>query len=143
MTIPVAMDLRRHRVRTCALLLLVAAALESWAGAAPAAAALLDEMSPPSWWAVGGPGNCNDPHSFYSLELGDGFIRWQNGEGNIDVESIDYSYESEFHTTTASSRHVTGRNERVGQGWTYVRMGANLVRVIPGGKSPFLLVRCR
>jgi hypothetical protein len=41
----------------------------------------------------------------------------------------------------ASSRHVNGRNERVGQGWTYV--GPNLVRVMPGGKSALLLVRCR
>jgi hypothetical protein len=136
-----ATDWRRRVARRWAAACLATAGLALVGASSPAAAALLDEM--PGWWAVGGPGNCNDPHSFYSFQLGEGFIRWQNGQGNIDVESIDYGSESEFHTTTASSRHVTGRNEPVGQGWTYVRMGPNLVRVLPAGRSPFLLVRCR
>ena len=112
--------------------------------ATPAAAdLLLADMNPPSWWAIGNPGNCRSPHNFYSLELGDGFIRWQNGEGNVDIETIDYSDTNEFHTTTTRSTHVSGRNEPVGQGWTYTRMGNNLVRVTPGGRSSFLLVRCQ
>jgi hypothetical protein len=107
------------------------------------AAPLLDDMSPPSWWAIGNPANCRNPRSFYSLELGNGFIQWQNGQGNIDIETIDYSGENEFHTTTARFVHVDNRNERTGQGWTYMGVGFNLVRVMPGGKDSFLLVRCQ
>ena len=52
--------------------------------ATPAAAeVLLGDMNPPSWWAIGSPANCHSPHNFYSLELGNGFIRWQNGEGKL------------------------------------------------------------
>lgn len=143
MTITTETD-SHHAARICAAALFVATTGLALVGApSRAAAVLLDEMSPQSWWAIGGPGNCNNAHNFYSFERGDGFIRWQNGEGNVDVEGIDYSFESEFHTTTTNSRHVSGRNEPVGQGWTYVRMGANLVRVIPGGRSAFLLVRCQ
>jgi uncharacterized caspase-like protein len=109
---------------------------------APRPVTLLNSLGTLSRWAIGSSANCNNPRSFYSLELGAGVITWRNGLGNTDIESVVSSGATEFHTTTQTSIHVDNKNEKTGQTWTYTKAGGDRIWVTPGGRSPFLLIPC-
>ena len=94
-----------------------------------------------SRWAIGGAANCGVTKKAYELELGSGTMTWTKGDGSKDIEAINSSSEDEVRTTTRSSDHVDGNNERPGQPWTYSREG-DRVRVQPGGRGAFTLSRC-
>ena len=71
-----------------------------------------------SRWAKGGA--CGARGSTYSLTIGGGSVTWHSGSGNIDIESVVSSGESEFRTRTTSSPSV-----KIGQLWIYTRMASN------------------
>jgi hypothetical protein len=71
-----------------------------------------------------------------------GNIVWRSGIGNVDIESIDSSDETEFRTTTVRSIHLSGSGEPTGRNWVYSKIGPASIRVKPGGRSPFMLARC-
>jgi hypothetical protein len=104
---------------------------------------LVDEMASSERWAIGGQSNCYVPKQAYSLAVNGDSIIWRNGEGNLDIEGIAHRGGSEFDTTTLKSEHFGNKNERIGQTWTYEKISADRIKVTPGGKSSFLLVRCR
>jgi hypothetical protein len=103
---------------------------------------LLDEMQSSKRWAVGGRSNCSKPKEAYALEVSGGSVVWRNGEGDVDVEAVSYSDAASFNTITRESDHGSRRPVRIGQSWTYERIGADRVRVRPSGGASFLLVRC-
>jgi hypothetical protein len=104
---------------------------------------LLAEIGSKSQWAIGGPAICRNPNdaNFYSLAVGSDAITWVNGLGSVDIESIVFSGDDEFHTTTRISQHVGSKNVRVGQLWTYSRVGER-IRVRRVGGAVFMLTRC-
>jgi hypothetical protein len=104
---------------------------------------LLAEIGRKSQWAIGGPAICGNPNdaNFYSLAVGSDAITWVNGLGSVDIESIVFSGDDEFHTTTRISQHVGSKNVRVGQLWTYSRVGER-IRVRRVGGAVFMLTRC-
>jgi hypothetical protein len=104
---------------------------------------LLAEIGRKSQWAIGGPAICRNPNdaNFYSLAVGSDAITWVNGLGSVDIESIVFSGDDEFHTTTRISQHVGSKNVRVGQLWTYSRVGER-IRVRRVGGAVFMLTRC-
>jgi hypothetical protein len=71
-----------------------------------------------------------------------GHVVWRSGIGNVDIESIDSSDETEFRTTTLRSVHPSGSGEPTGKSWIYSRMGSDAIQVKPGGRSAFMLSRC-
>ena len=109
---------------------------------APAPGITIFDMISQGQWATGGLGNCGNPRKLYSLALGQGTITWRDGAGNVDVETIEYNSDVEARTETVSSSHVDGRAEKLGTVWTYHKTGPHTVRVQPGGKNQFGLVKC-
>jgi Trypsin-like peptidase domain len=93
-------------------------------------------------WAVGSPSNCQIQSKSYSLSSAGDRITWLSGSGNTDIETIVYSGESEFRTTTVRSIHPSGHAVARGTSWTYSRIGPDRIRVSPSDRSPFLLARC-
>ena len=108
----------------------------------PEASSLLQTISA-FLWAVGSSVNCGVPEKTYSLQIASDSIVWRSGVGNTDVESINFNSENQAQTTTIRSDHRTGRGETPGTTWSYTRVGPDRVQVAPGGKSPFMLARCR
>jgi hypothetical protein len=94
-------------------------------------------------WAVGSPVNCGVPEKTYSLQLASGSIVWRSGVGNTDVESINFNNENQAQTITLHSEHRTGRGEPPGTTWSYNKLGPDRIQVTPGGRSSFVLTRCR
>jgi hypothetical protein len=107
----------------------------------PAQASLLDDLTL-GRWAIGSAANCAVLRKLYTLKADAGTITWRDGVGNIDVETVVSDYGSSFSTVTLQSIHVAGGGEPKGQTWTYTKLGPDVVRVTPGGKAAFLLVRC-
>jgi len=93
-------------------------------------------------WAVGASSNCRVPSKTYSLSMDSGNIVWRSGIGNVDIESIDSSDETEFRTTTVRSIHLSGSGEPTGISWVYSKIGPASIHVKPGGRGPFMLARC-
>ena len=93
-------------------------------------------------WAVGGTSNCFVPSKAYRLSLSEGKVIWQTDSGNTDIESVLFSDEAEFRTTTLRSVRSSGSGQPPGTNWTYTRAGANNIQVKPGGRAPFVLSRC-
>jgi hypothetical protein len=110
----------------------------------PSSRRLLANLGSKSRWALGGAVNCNFPKdaNFLSLEVGSNSIIWTNGLGSLDVETIVASYENAFHTSTSTSSHVSGPNEKTGQQWAYSRNGDGMVAQPFGGRSALVLTRC-
>jgi hypothetical protein len=94
-------------------------------------------------WAVGGSVNCGVPAKTYSLQIASDSIVWRSGVGNADFESINFNSENQAQTITLHSEHRTGRGETPGTTWSYKKLGPDRVQVIPGGRSSFVLTRCR
>jgi uncharacterized protein len=94
-------------------------------------------------WAVGNPVNCGVPEKTYSLQIASGSIVWRSGVGNTDVESINFNGENQAQTITLHSEHRTGRGEPPGTTWSYMKLGPDRIQVTPGGRSSFVLTRCR
>jgi len=116
----------------------------SRSGAAPEdeKAPTLLESSFVSTWAIETPLNCNLPSKSYSLKIEDGNIIWRDGTGNIDIETVVLSAETEFRTITLKSVHHNGRGEKSGTTWTYSSLGRDRLSVKPGGRDAFRLARC-
>jgi hypothetical protein len=76
------------------------------------------------------------------LNIDSGNIVWQSGIGNVDIESVDSSSETEFRTTTVRSIHPSGSGEPTGKSWIYSMIGPGSIQVKPGGRSAFILARC-
>lgn len=70
-------------------------------------------------WAVEGQSNCEVPSKAYSLGLDGEAVVWQDGLGNIDIETVLFSDENEFRTATVNSIHKSGRTHPVGTSWIY------------------------
>jgi hypothetical protein len=87
--------------------------------------------------------NCGVPEKTYSLQIASGSIVWQSGVGNTDVESISFNSENQAQTTTQHSDHRTGRGETPGTTWSYTKVRPDRVQVTRGGRSSFMLARCR
>jgi uncharacterized protein len=94
-------------------------------------------------WAVGNPVNCVVPEKTYSLQIASGSIVWRNGVGNTDIEAINFNSENQAQTITLHSEHRTGRGETLGTTWSYMKVRPDRVQVTPGGRSSFVLTRCR
>ena len=54
----------------------------------------------PGQWAIGDQSNCRIPGNAYHLRVDGGTVVWENGDGNIDVERVTFSDETEFRTVT-------------------------------------------
>lgn len=94
-------------------------------------------------WAVGSGANCGVARKSYRLVASGGTIRWQDGTGNVDVETIAGRSATHLNTVTVRSMHRSGPGVPIGSRWTYELSDPSLVRVTPLGKSPFVLVSCR
>ena len=93
-------------------------------------------------WAIETQSNCSVPRKSYSFVSDGTTITWRDGVGNVDIETVQSNGSAEFGTSTLRSIHTNGQNEPVGTSWTYTRLGIDRVRVKPGGKNPFTLIRC-
>jgi hypothetical protein len=94
-------------------------------------------------WAIGDQSNCEVPNKVYSLRLDGGTIVWQDQLGDVDIETVIFSGESEFRTTTANSIHKSGRNYPLGTSWIYLRNGLDGIQVTESNRRTFQLARCR
>lgn len=110
----------------------------------PAAAqSLLDAISA-GRWAIGTPAGCAVPGRTYWLSRDANTVTWRSGTGSIDVEAVVAEDPSRASTITVRSfRSGGGRPEPTGTTWSYERMDPTLIRVMPRGRSPFFLARCR
>jgi hypothetical protein len=96
----------------------------------------------PGQWAIEDQSNCHVPSKAYHLRLDGGTVVWENGNGNIDVERVTFSDETEFRTVTVESSQHSDGGFSPGTKWTYLRSGPESIRVVEGGKS-YLIARCR
>ena len=94
-------------------------------------------------WALADQSNCEVPKKAFSLRLDGGTIVWQDGLGNVDIESIIYSDENEFRTTTVNSIHKAGRGYPLGTSWVYLRNGPGGIQVTESSRRTFQIARCR
>lgn len=94
-------------------------------------------------WAIADRSNCEVPNKAFALRLDGGTIVWQDGLGNVDIESIIHSDENEFRTTTVNSMHKSGRGYPLGTSWVYLRSGPDAIQVTESGRRTFHVVRCR
>jgi hypothetical protein len=89
---------------------------------------LADIGSSSRWTIYGTGGNCgNQDQNYFSMASDGSSIGWYGGSGNVEVESVLFSAENEFRTTTRLSRHI--RNEtsyKAGTTWTYLREGERM-----------------
>ena len=77
------------------------------------------------------------------LRLDGGAIIWQDGVGNIDIESVISTDENEFRTRTVNSIHKSGRSHPLGTNWIYSRNGFDAIQVMENGQRTFYISRCR
>jgi hypothetical protein len=104
---------------------------------------ILDRLGPISTWAVGSLSNCGVPSKAYTLEISGREVRWVNGLGSTDYETIVYADGFSFHTyTTDSLRNRGAQGQAAGQPWVYTQLPDGRIRVDPYGKRSFMLVRC-
>ena len=97
----------------------------------------------PGRWAIGDQSNCNIASKAYHLRLDGGTVVWENGNGNIDVERITFSDETEFRTVTIESIHHSDSGFSPGTQWNYLRNGPEGIRVVESGGKSYLIARCR
>jgi hypothetical protein len=93
-------------------------------------------------WALADKSNCTVPPKTFFLRSDGGTIVWQDGLGNVDIETVIYSDRNEFRTTTLKSIHKSGRDYPLGTSWVYLRNGDG-IQVTEGGLRIFRIVRCR
>ena len=94
-------------------------------------------------WAIGDQSNCRVPNKAYSLRVNGGSIVWQDGLGNTDIETVVFSGENEFRTSTVNSVHKSGHVYSLGTNWIYLRTGPDGMQVTQNGDRTFQLTRCR
>ncbi len=94
-------------------------------------------------WAIGERANCEVPSKAYSLRMNGGSIVWQDGLGNTDIETVVFSGENEFRTSTVNSVHKSGRGFSLGTNWIYLKTGPDGMQVTQNGDRTFQLARCR
>jgi hypothetical protein len=97
----------------------------------------------PGQWAIGDQSNCHVPSKSYHLRLDGGTVVWENGNGNIDVERVTFSDETEFRTVTIESIHHSDSSFSPGAKWNYLRNGHEGIRVVESGGKSYLIARCR
>lgn len=95
-------------------------------------------------WSIADASNCAVPSKSFSLTMDGQTIVWRNGEGEIDIETVVFSGEDQFVTTTLKSLHASGgRDVAPGTNWVYSRERPGRLQVQPSGRNSFLLTRCQ